>query len=163
MRLVLYQPDIPQNTGTILRLAACLGLGADIVEPCGFVLTDARLRRAGMDYLDTVDLQRHSSWAAFEAGRTERLVLLTTHAPTAYTAFTFAPGDLLLLGRESEGVPADVHAAADARVRIPLMRGQRALNIAVAAAMVTGEALRQTGAFPTDPDETANQPREETP
>jgi tRNA (cytidine/uridine-2'-O-)-methyltransferase len=159
MRLVLYQPDIPQNTGTILRLAACLGLGADIVEPCGFVLTDTRLKRAGMDYLSSVDLRRHSSWEAFEARRRDRIVLLTTQAPTNYTAFRFAPGDMLLLGRESEGVPAHVHAAADARVRIPLMAGQRALNIAVAAAMVTGEALRQTGAFPSSP----NQPCEETP
>ena len=163
MRLVLYQPDIPQNTGTILRLAACLGLGADIVEPCGFVLNDARLRRAGMDYLERVDLRRHSSWDAFEAQRTHRLVLLTTHAPRAYTAFAFAPGDRLLLGRESEGVPEAVHAAADARVRIPLMPGQRALNIAVAASMVTGEALRQIGGFPDHPDATSHQPREDTP
>lgn len=163
MRLVLYQPDIPQNTGTILRLAACLGLGADIVEPCGFVLTDARLKRAGMDYLARVDLRRHSSWAAFEAARADRLVLLTTRAPTVYTDVAFAPGDRLLLGRESEGVPAEVHAAADVRARIPLMSGERALNIAVAAAMVAGEALRQTGTFPADTDPSATESREDTP
>ncbi len=154
MRLVLYQPDIPQNTGTILRLAACFGLGADIVEPCGFVLTDKRLKRAGMDYLDAVALTRHTSWAAFEATRTRRLVLLTTRAATPYTAFAFRPDDLLLLGRESAGVPAAVHAAADARVVIPIRQNQRSLNVAVAAAMVTGEALRQTGTFPADADPT---------
>jgi len=163
MRLVLYQPDIPQNTGTILRMSACLGLGADIVEPCGFVLTDARLKRAGMDYLDNVDLRRHTSWAAFEAQRRDRLVLLTAHAPTAYTEVAFAPDDRLLLGRESEGVPDHVHAAADVRARIPLMPGQRALNIAVAAAMVTGEALRQAGAFPAAPDPSDTESREDTP
>lgn len=158
MRLVLYQPDIPQNTGTILRLAACLGLGADIVEPCGFVLTDKRLKRAGLDYLESVDLVRHSSWTAFECARTRRLVLLTTRAPTAYTAFAFEPGDLLLLGRESEGVPEAVHRTADARLTIPMQAGQRALNVAVAAAMVTGEALRQTGAFPPLPTSPGEQP-----
>lgn len=152
MRLVLYQPDIPQNTGTILRTAACLGLGADIIEPCGFVLTDKRLRRAGMDYLDALDLARHSSWAAFDAARTGRLVLLTTRAPKAYTAFAFGPGDNLMLGRESAGVPEAVHAAADARITIPLGHGQRSLNVAVAAAMVAGEALRQTDAFPAADD-----------
>ncbi len=154
MRLVLYQPDIPQNTGTILRLAACLGLAADIIEPCGFVLTDKRLRRAGMDYLDALALTRHTSWTAFEAARTRRLVLLTTRAATPYTAFTFQPEDMLLLGRESAGVPDAVHAAADARIKIPIRPDQRSLNVAVAAAMVTGEAMRQTGTFPADADPT---------
>lgn len=147
MRLALFEPDIPQNTGTILRLAACLGLGVDIVEPCGFVLTDKRLRRAGMDYLDAVDLQRHRSWDTFRARAAGRLVLLTTAADSPYTDFAFRAHDILLLGRESAGVPENVHAAADARLKIPLRPGQRSLNVAVAAAMVAGEALRQTGGF----------------
>jgi len=151
MRIALYQPDIPQNTGTILRLAACLGLGVDIVEPCGFVLTDKRLRRAGMDYLDAVDLRRHASWEAYLAApRAGRRVLLTTRGETVYTDFAFRPDDTLLLGRESAGAPPEVHAAADARLRVPLRAGQRSLNVAVAAAMVAGEALRQTGGFPAD-------------
>ena len=146
MRLALYQPDIPQNTGTILRLAACLDLAVDLIEPCGFVLDDRRLRRAGMDYLDRVRLTRHSSWAAFLAARQAgaRVVLLTTRAQTPYTAFSFAARDVLLLGSEGAGVPEEVHAAADARVRVPQAAGTRSLNVAVAAAMVAGEALRQT-------------------
>lgn len=147
MRLALYQPDIPQNTGTILRLAVCLGLPVDVIEPCGFVLSDRRLRRAGLDYLADATLVRHASWHAFQAGRTGRLVLLTTAGPTAYADFAFRRGDVLLLGRESAGVPPEVHAAADARLRIPLQPGRRSLNVAVAAAMVCGEALRQTGGF----------------
>jgi tRNA (cytidine/uridine-2'-O-)-methyltransferase len=150
MRLALYEPDIPQNTGTMLRLAACLGLGVDIIEPCGFVLSDARLRRAGMDYLEAVEMTRHESWAAFRAARAAggRLVLLTTRARVRYTDFAFAAGDTLLLGRESAGVPDSVHAGVDAGIRIPLRPGQRSLNVALAAAMVAGEALRQTGGFP---------------
>ena len=147
MRLVLFEPDIPQNTGTILRLAACLGLGADIVEPCGFVLTDKRLRRAVMDYFDRLDLRRHSSWTDYQAKREGRLVLLTTSGAYPYTEFTFHPGDHIMLGRESTGVPETVHTAADARIRIPMQPGERALNVAVAAAMTAGEALRQTGGF----------------
>ncbi len=147
MRIALYQPDIPQNTGTILRLAACLGLGVDIVEPCGFILTDRRLRRAGMDYLDAVDLRRHASWQAYLAEPHGRLLLLTTGGETVYTEFAFRPDDTLLLGRESAGAPPEVHAVAHARLRIPLRPGQRSLNVAVAAAMVAGEALRQTGGF----------------
>jgi tRNA (cytidine/uridine-2'-O-)-methyltransferase len=151
MRLVLYQPDIPQNAGTLLRLGACLGVPVDVIEPCGFLWDDRRLRRAGMDYLAGVELTRHASWAAFRrahAARGERLLLLTAHGDTAYADFAFAPGDALLLGRESVGAPPEVHAAADARLRIPLRAGQRSLNVAVAGAMVLGEALRQTGMFP---------------
>ena len=148
MRLALYQPDIPQNTGTILRMAACLGLGVDIIGPAGFDLSDRALRRAGLDYLAHVEIVRHVDFAAFEAARSasgRRLVLLTTHAAVSYLDVGFAASDTLLLGRESAGVPAAVHAAADVRIAIPLKPGLRSLNIAVAAAMVAGEALRQTG------------------
>lgn len=148
MRLALFEPDIPQNTGAILRLAACFGVPVDIIEPCGFLMDDRRLRRAGMDYLAGVDLERHRSWEAFHAARRDdRLVLLTTRAPLVYTEFRFRPGDVLLLGRESAGVPEPVHAAADSRLRIPLVPGRRSLNVALAAAMVLGEALRQTAGF----------------
>ena len=150
MRLALYEPDIPQNTGTILRLAACLGVPVDLIGPAGFELTDRVLRRAGLDYLEHVELARHASFAAFDAARRSagaRLVLLTTHGDTVYASFTFSPADTLLLGRESAGVPTSVHSAADARLRIPMRAGLRSLNIAVAAAMVLGEALRQTDAF----------------
>lgn len=149
MRLVLFEPDIPQNAGTLMRLAAGLGVAMDLVEPCGFILDDRRLRRAGMDYLDQLDLTRHVSWPAFRRDRVAgRLVLLTTRAAVPYTAFAFRPDDLLVLGRESAGVPEEVHEAADARVVIPLRPPARSLNVALAAAMVLGEALRQTGAFP---------------
>lgn len=152
MRLALYEPDIPQNTGTILRLSACLGIAVDLIEPFGFAWDDRRLRRAGMDYLDAVDLTRHSSWNAYwiwRAGsdRSGRLVVLTTRAATPYTNFVFDSSDSLLFGRETGGLPADVHAAADARLVIPMRAGTRSLNIAVAAAMVLGEALRQTKGF----------------
>jgi tRNA (cytidine/uridine-2'-O-)-methyltransferase len=150
MRLALYEPDIPQNTGTILRLAACLGLPVDIIAPTGFDMTDRTLRRAGLDYLAHVDLTRHRDFAAFESTRRQassRLVLLSTRAEIVFTAFAFRPGDTLLLGRESAGVPDAVHAAADARVRIPMRAGMRSLNVAMAAAMVVGEALRQTSDF----------------
>jgi tRNA (cytidine/uridine-2'-O-)-methyltransferase len=152
MRLALYQPDIPQNTGAMLRLAACFGVGVDLIEPCGFVWSDRRLRRAGMDYLDGVALTRHESWTAFQtalaAQARGRLALLTTSASTPYAEFAFRPGDTLLVGRESAGVPAEVHAAADARLVIPMRPGVRSLNVALAAAIVLGEALRQTGALP---------------
>jgi tRNA (cytidine/uridine-2'-O-)-methyltransferase len=146
MRLALYQPDIPQNAGTILRLAACLGVAVDVIGPAGFDMSDRNLRRAGLDYLNHVEITRYLSFAAFEATRRGRLVLLTTAASTAYTDFVFAADDTLLLGRESAGVPASVHEVADARLRIPMQPGLRSLNIAVAASMVLGEALRQTGA-----------------
>ncbi len=152
MRLALFEPDIPQNTGTILRLAACLGVGVDIIEPCGFLLDDKRLRRAGLDYLDHADLRRHSSWqryeAAHEAARPGRLILLSTRGDRAYTRFSFASDDTLLLGRESAGVPQAVHDAADARLMIPMRAGFRSINVALTAAMVLGEALRQTDQLP---------------
>ena len=151
MRLALYEPDIPQNTGTILRMAACLGVPVDLIGPAGFDMTDRALRRAGLDYLQHVEITRHESFAAFDGTRrsaSRRLVLLTTKADTAYAAFAFGPADILLLGRESAGVPPSVHAMADVRLRIPLVAGLRSLNIAVAAAMVLGEALRQTDGFP---------------
>jgi tRNA (cytidine/uridine-2'-O-)-methyltransferase len=149
MRIALFQPDIAQNTGTMLRLAACLGVAADIIEPCGFAFDERRFRRAGMDYLDRVSLHRHSSWEAFvRADRPGRLVLLTTRATTAYSDFVFQPDDTLMVGQESAGVPDAVHDAADARIRVPMAAGTRSLNVALAAAMVLGEALRQTDGFP---------------
>ena len=144
MRLALFEPDIPQNTGAVLRLAACLGVGVDIIEPMGFVWSDRHLRRAGMDYLDHVELVRHSSWSAFHANHQRRLILLTTKAEDHYTDFAFSADDTLLLGRESAGVPESVQAAADARIKIPMAGGMRSLNVALAAAMVLSEALRQT-------------------
>jgi tRNA (cytidine/uridine-2'-O-)-methyltransferase len=150
MRLTLFQPDIPQNAGAIIRLGACLGVPVDIIEPCGFVLSDRRLRRAGMDYLDSAALARHESWAAFRASHdpAARLVLLTTAATMPYHRFAFARDDTIVLGRESAGVPPEVHAASAARLLIPMRPGMRSLNVAVAAAMVLGEALRQTDLFP---------------
>lgn len=151
MRLALFEPDIPQNTGAILRLAACMGVGVDIIEPCGFVWSDRHLRRAGMDYLDQVDLVRHASWQAFHAGRPPgRLVLLTTSGARSPWDFAFAPDDILLLGRESAGVTPAVVAAADATLRIPMRPPARALNVALAATLVLGEALRQTQLIPDD-------------
>ena len=150
-RLALYQPDIPQNTGTMLRLAACLGLAVDIIEPAGFPVTDRAFRRAGLDYLDRVEIVRHASFAAFEAwrrARSLRLVLATTTGSLPYPRFAFGADDVILMGRESAGAPPAVHAAADARVRVPMQEGARSLNVAVAAAMILGEALRQTGAWP---------------
>ena len=157
LRLALFQPDIPQNAGTILRTCACLGVGADLIEPAGFPTSDRHFRRAGMDYLDAVSLARHASFSAFEIWRAStagpgtaprRLVLLTTAAETDYRAFAFQDRDVLMVGRESAGVPPEVHAAADARITIPLRPGFRSLNVAVAAAMVLGEALRQLGFDP---------------
>ncbi|HEX4410824.1 MAG TPA: tRNA (cytidine(34)-2'-O)-methyltransferase [Xanthobacteraceae bacterium] len=151
MQIALYEPDIPQNTGTVLRLCACLGMAAHIIEPAGFPVTDRAFRRAGMDYLDAVSITRHDSWAAFDAWRREkshRLVLLTTKADQSHLDYRFVPGDILLFGRESAGVPDHVHIAADARLRIPLRPDLRSLNVAVAAAIAAGEGLRQTGGFP---------------
>jgi tRNA (cytidine/uridine-2'-O-)-methyltransferase len=146
MHLALYQPDIPQNTGTLIRLGACLGVPIDIIEPCGFLFSDARLRRAGMDYLDQAEITRHPSWDDFRAARAgKRLVLLTTKAAQSYLDFAFHPDDVLLLGRESEGAPADVHRQADAKLRIPMKA--RSLNVALAGAIVLAEALRQTAGF----------------
>lgn len=142
----LFQPDIPQNAGTILRLAACLGLDAHIIEPAGFPTTDRAFRRAGMDYLDQVTLTRHLSWARFEGWRRAeglRLVLFTTHGYTPYLAHRFGADDILLFGRESSGVPDEVHGAADAKLVIPMRPGLRSLNVAISCAMAVGEALRQ--------------------
>jgi tRNA (cytidine/uridine-2'-O-)-methyltransferase len=151
MRIALYEPDIAQNTGTILRLAACLAVEAHIIEPAGFPASDRAFRRAGMDYLDHVSLTRHVSWAAFAAWRRSarlRLVLFTTRAERAYLDHAFTPDDVLLFGRESAGAPAAVHDAADARLRVPMVPGLRSLNVAVTVAMALGEALRQTQGFP---------------
>jgi tRNA (cytidine/uridine-2'-O-)-methyltransferase len=150
MRIALYEPDIPQNTGTILRTCACLGVEAHIIEPAGFPVTDRAFRRAGLDYLDKVTITRHASFAAFDAWRREerlKLVLLTTAATANYLDHRFTEDQILLFGRESAGVPDSVHNAANARLSIPMRTDLRSLNIAVAAAMVIGEALRQTGSF----------------
>lgn len=151
LRIALYQPDIPGNTGTILRLAACLGLGVDIIEPAGFDISDRNLKRAGMDYLAAVTLARHVNWERFEAWRREsgrRLVLASTKAAQRYTDFVFRNDDILLFGRESAGVPEHVHEKADGRVLIPMVEGQRSINVAMSAAMISGEALRQTQWLP---------------
>jgi tRNA (cytidine/uridine-2'-O-)-methyltransferase len=148
MRIALFQPDIPQNTGTILRLCACLGVEAHIIEPAGFPTSDRAFRRAGMDYLDQVQLVRHSDWRAFETWRHAagvRLVLFTTKATVPYLQHRFRPDEVLLFGRESAGVPPEVEAAADMRLAIPIKPGLRSLNVAMAAALATGEALRQLG------------------
>jgi tRNA (cytidine/uridine-2'-O-)-methyltransferase len=154
LRLALFEPDIAANTGTLLRLGACLGVGVDVIEPCGFVWSEPKLRRAGMDYLDRVDLVRHASWARFAqsaAAAQRRLVLLSTRAAAPLPGFAFRAGDTLLLGRESAGVPDAVRDACPASVRIPMREGERSLNVALAAALVLGEALRQLDAYPKDP------------
>jgi tRNA (cytidine/uridine-2'-O-)-methyltransferase len=146
--IALYQPDIPGNTGAILRLAACLGVGVHIVEPVGFDLSDRALKRAGMDYLEIAAMTRHLSWEKFEEARraeNRRLLLFTTSGDTPYTSFEFRSGDMLLFGRETSGVPQAVHAAADARLLIPMPGGGRSLNLALATAMAAGEAMRQLG------------------
>ena len=148
MRIALYQPDIPQNAGAILRLGACLNMPIEIIEPCGFVWSEAKMRRAGMDYLEISKATRHLNWETFRRNRPERVILFTTKADTPYIEFQFAADDILLFGRESAGVPVDVHEAVDARVIIPLHPDTRSINLAQAAAMGAGEALRQTGLFP---------------
>ncbi|MBI3445380.1 MAG: tRNA (cytidine(34)-2'-O)-methyltransferase [Magnetospirillum sp.] len=153
LRLALYQPDIPQNAGTLLRLSACLGVPVDIIEPCGFVLDERKVRRAGMDYIGFADVTRHSSWERFAATLAEqgrRLVLLTTAGDVRHDRFPFAAGDTIMVGRESAGVPPEVAQAAQARIRIPMKAGPRSLNVALAAALATGEALRRLDAFPSD-------------
>jgi tRNA (cytidine/uridine-2'-O-)-methyltransferase len=151
MRLVLFEPDIPQNTGTLLRLAACWNLAVDVIFPCGFIFDDRRMKRAGMDYLESVDLLRHNSWAAYCQWRQEnpdiagRLLLLSTKAADPYHTFSFRAQDSIMVGRESSGVPNEVHEAADHRLVIPLRAGMRSLNVAIAASVVAAEALRQTG------------------
>jgi len=149
LRLALYEPDIPQNTAAVLRTCACLGIAAEIIEPCGFVLGGQHMRRAGMDYLEHVTLTRHLDWAAFvDCYAASRRILLTTKAAEPYTSHAFKAGDIVILGRESAGVPDHVHAAADVRITVPMVPGMRSLNMAAAAAMVSAEALRQLDAFP---------------
>jgi tRNA (cytidine/uridine-2'-O-)-methyltransferase len=146
LTLALFEPDIPQNTGTMLRMCACLGIDAALIEPAAFSITDPRFRRAAMDYIDHVRLSRHASWRAFlewQTGVGARLVLLTTRASLAHMDFAYRAGDILLVGRESAGVPDEVHRAADASVRVPMELGLRSLNVAIAAAIVAGEAIRQ--------------------
>ena len=149
--LALFQPDIPQNAGTIMRLGACLAVPVHVIEPAGFDVSDRALKRAGMDYLAQVTLIRHAGWddfALWHRNNGGRLILLTTRGSRAYTGFAFADGDMLMVGRESAGVPEAVHEAADARLVVPMAPDRRSLNVATAAAMVLGEALRQTGGFP---------------
>lgn len=150
MRLALFQPDIPQNLGAAIRLAACLGVPLDVIEPCGFPLGDAAIRRVAMDYEVRADVTRHAGWGSFrgESAPSGRLVLFTTRAAQPFHDFAFRPDDVLLFGRESAGVPDEVHAAADARLIIPLAPGVRSLNVVTAATLALGEALRQIKAFP---------------
>lgn len=154
----MFQPDIPQNTGTLLRLGACLDIELDIIEPCGFIFSERTLKRAGMDYLDMVRYRRHHSWEHFLQYRAEhpeeygRIVLLTTHASEPYYNFEFRPNDIILMGRESAGVPGEVHQTADARLLIPMNHNARSINVAVSAVMVVGECLRQVNGFPAMED-----------
>ena len=154
----MFQPDIPQNTGTLLRLGACLDIELDIIEPCGFIFSERTLKRAAMDYLDMVRYRRHHSWEHFLQYRAEhpeeygRIVLLTTHASEPYYNFEFRPNDIILMGRESAGVPEEVHQTADARLLIPMNRNARSINVAVSAVMVVGECLRQVNGFPAMED-----------
>ena len=149
MHLVLYQPDIPQNTGTLIRLCACLNVPFDIIEPCGFTFTDRQLRRAAMDYAADAELCRHASWNHFLPQISGRLILGTTKGDSAYTNFAFQVDEYFLLGQEQSGVPKEIHERADARLYIPMRNGARSLNIAIAGAMILGEALRQTHGFAT--------------
>lgn len=152
-RLILYQPDIPQNAGTLLRLAACLNLEVEVVEPCGFLWDDRRMRRAGMDYLDGVSVRRHLSFDAFDGERRaagRRLVLLTTAGDRRLDRFSFTPADVIMVGRESAGVPPEVMARSDCRLRIPMAPGLRSLNVALAATLAVGAALQQLGGFPPE-------------
>lgn len=145
LRLALYQPDMPQNTGSMLRLGACLGVGLDIIEPCGFVWDDKKLHRVAMDYIDHLAYARHASWDKFlDTIGSRRLILLTTKGAVPYTSFAYRPDDILMVGRESAGVPDAVHGSADGRVVIPMVPGLRSLNVALSASMVLGEAIRQT-------------------
>lgn len=147
MRMALFEPDQPGNTATLIRLAACLGIIVEIIEPCGFPFSRHALRRAGLDYIEKATIQHHASFDSFAAARRGRLVLLTTAAPNSYLECRYRADDVLMVGAESRGVPNFVHEAADERVRIPMIQGMRSINVALAAAMVLGEALRQTGGF----------------
>ena len=149
MRLALYQPDMAPNTGTMMRLCACFGVSLDIIEPCGFVFDDKKLRRSAMDYIDHLEYQRHVSWDLFQTQiKPQRLVLLTTKSSLPYHHFQFQADDILMVGRESAGVPDDVHNAADERILIPMMPHARSINVALSAAIVLSEALRQTNQLP---------------
>ncbi|USG62342.1 tRNA (cytidine(34)-2'-O)-methyltransferase [Sneathiella marina] len=153
MRLALYQPDIAPNVGTLLRLGACLGVPVDIIEPCGFPFGAKDLRRSVMDYADAVDVTRHTSWEKFTNSLSDqRIILLSTKSASPYSDFSFRDSDILLLGQESAGVPREIHESADHRVVIPMAAGMRSINVAIAAAMVLGEGLRQTEQFPPSPD-----------
>lgn len=154
MRIALFEPDIPQNVGTIIRLCACLGVSVDIIEPCGFPFSGKDLRRSGMDYLAKADVTTHIDWRAFsQTIAPSRLILLSTKSASPYTDFEFRQDDILMFGRESAGVPDAVHGFADARITIPMAADMRSLNVATAAAMTLGEALRQTDLLPKqDPD-----------
>jgi tRNA (cytidine/uridine-2'-O-)-methyltransferase len=151
LRLALYQPDIPQNAGTLMRLCAGLGVPLDVIEPCGFIMNDKNFRRAAMDYIDLIDMTRHIDWHAFMAQKKGRLILLTAHAPARYTDFAFEVDDILLAGRESAGAPENVASSCDAAVAVPMRPPARCLNVAVACSMVLGEALRQTRWSKTTP------------
>ena len=143
MKLILFQPDIPQNTGALLRLAACFGASVDIIGPLGYILDDQRLRRSGMDYIDQVEWKLHTSWGSFLAQNTARLIVLTTKASQIYYEHAFQPEDGLILGRESAGLPEEVHQRADIRLRIPIQKTARSLNVSQAGAIVLAEAQRQ--------------------
>ncbi|HZH52927.1 MAG TPA: tRNA (cytidine(34)-2'-O)-methyltransferase [Microvirga sp.] len=160
-RLAIYQPDIAQNTGTMVRMAACLGVPVEIIEPAGFDVSDRNLRRSGMDYLERAAITRHISWRSFEEWRREtgaRLILATTKGAVPYVDLAYEPADIVLVGRESAGVPDEVHAAADARIVVPMRPGLRSLNVAVTAAMILGEALRQTDGFPKPTSDNPSEP-----
>ena len=152
MRIALYEPDIPQNTGAIIRLASCFDIGVDIIEPCGFVFSSRRMKRSGMDYIDRVDIKLYSSWEKFyelyHVNIKTRIILLTTKGNISHTKFSYDTDDILLLGRESAGVPDAVHLAANSRIIVPIVAEARSLNIVTSAAMVLGEALRQTNTYP---------------
>ena len=150
VQLALYQPDIPQNLGSAIRLCACLDTPLDVIEPCGFPWNDRKIRQSGMDYMDAITINRHSSWDRFFENYhgKQRIILMTTKSPHNFTEFTFQPDDILLAGRESSGVPDDIHACADGRVIVPLKPGLRSFNIINASAMILSEALRQTDGFP---------------
>ncbi|MBB42291.1 MAG: rRNA methyltransferase [Rhodospirillaceae bacterium] len=148
MRLALYQPDIPQNTAAILRLAACLDVPVDIIEPCGFPLDDKRMRRVGLDYMENVQICVHQNWNNFLKKKPGRIILLTTQSTSPLTSFSFRAEDTLLMGRESAGVPKKTHANVDARVLIPIASGIRSLNVVTAAAIALSEGLRQTNGYP---------------
>lgn len=149
MHLVLFQPEIPQNVGTLMRFAACMGIPLDIIEPCGFLFADKHIKRAGMDYIELATTKRHSSWKAFcEAHRGVRRIAITPYASQTYTEFVFESTDLLIMGKESTGLPAEILEDCHEKVAIPMIVGRRSLNLALAAAIVTTESLRQTHQLP---------------